>query len=190
MALTFTSCLSRIQIVSSFSSDFQLRMVEEPLRLTPTPRRSIIDVFGSPAAASDSASSSIVAASRNNVDRSDGHASDDDDVVAIAAIANAAADARSSSSEHSDGLSDDTMGGTPHLFPSDSASASFPSTFPDGDDVQQMLLQVQPLLVCFVQINGVTRSLAIELPLSRTTSMQLVRSCYLAVTYGVSSTCT
>ncbi len=148
MTLTFTSCISCVQVVSSFSSDFQLRTIEESLRLTPTPRRSIIGVVGSPAAASDSAFSSDVAASRDNVDRgSDGRASDDDDVVAIAAIANAAADARSSSSEHSDDLSDDTMGGTPHLSPSDTASASSPSTFPDGDDVQQMLLQVQPLFV-------------------------------------------
>lgn len=51
---------------------------------------------------------------------------------------NATADARSSSSEHSDDLSDDTMEGTPIISPSD----SFPSTFPDGDYVQQLLLQV------------------------------------------------
>ncbi len=152
-------------------------MIEESLRLTPTPRRSNIGVFDSPAAASDpaapppySASSSVVDASHDPVDRgSDGHASDDDDVVAIAAIANAAADARSSSSEHSDGLSDDSIEGTPHLSPSETASASFPSTFPDGDDVQQLLLQVQPLLVCFLQIKGFPRSTSIDLHLPRTT---------------------
>jgi DNA helicase HerA-like ATPase len=49
---------------------------------------------------------------------------------------NATADARSS--EHSDDLSDDTMEGTPIISPSD----SFPSTFPDGGYVQQLLLQV------------------------------------------------
>jgi hypothetical protein len=145
---------------------FQLRMIEESIRLTPSPRTPTRDVFGSPAAAVaaaaaaalDSVSRASAAVASGSIDR---HSSDDEDVVAVAAFSNAAAD-DDRASDRDDGShssENDDSDSNSHSSKSHSqvaAQAVNHISSPDDVDVQTLLLQVRnfvhpffsPLLSC------------------------------------------
>jgi hypothetical protein len=129
---------------------FQLRMIEESIRLTPSPRTPTRDVFGSPAAAAAAATAAIAASAADSVSPAsdpaasgaiDRHSSDDDDVIAVAALSNAAAD--DGASDHDDGSDSNESDSDSNSHAQVDAEAVSHISSSDEVDVQMLLLQVR-----------------------------------------------
>lgn len=128
----FGMFLHRLNACSGITRVFQLRLIEESMRLTPSPRPPNDGL-------NDSAGIAATASPADNDYDRNGHQTSDDDAVAIAAMTNAAADADSNSSG-SNGESSGSDDDAHHA--STFASGAAAVKLPDDDDVQRLLIQV------------------------------------------------